>query len=232
MEVIIIWLAFAIITAFAASARGRSAVGWFFLGLLFSALALILVLVMPNLSEQDAPAAPDSLKDKHARRQVISRHMGRAIMLGDGAYWVGNQRFLSEDDAKRHIEAEQSPTQVASPTGNPRALGDGMFDQIVAGTKSCQPAIRALPKQRGKFLVTLRCQPDNPYDDNAVAVEHQGTLLGFLPREDAEDWRDELDETRLGTASVDAYAKLVRSEEHETVGMRLDILWPLQIVGR
>jgi hypothetical protein len=43
---IVVWLGFAIVTALAASARGRSPIAWFFLGLLFAVFALIAVLVM------------------------------------------------------------------------------------------------------------------------------------------------------------------------------------------
>jgi hypothetical protein len=42
------WFGIAVITGIAASARGRSGFGWFLLGLLFSLLALIAVLVLPS----------------------------------------------------------------------------------------------------------------------------------------------------------------------------------------
>lgn len=48
MGLVLIWFAMAVITALAASARGRSAIGWFVLGLLFSVFALLAVLVMEN----------------------------------------------------------------------------------------------------------------------------------------------------------------------------------------
>jgi len=46
MEFVFIWLAFAVITALAAGARGRSAFAWLFLGLIFGVFALLAVLVM------------------------------------------------------------------------------------------------------------------------------------------------------------------------------------------
>ncbi|MEM6477830.1 MAG: hypothetical protein AAF647_02165 [Pseudomonadota bacterium] len=49
-----IWLAFAVITALAASSRGRSGIGWFGLGLIFGIFALIAVLVM---APKSPPAA-------------------------------------------------------------------------------------------------------------------------------------------------------------------------------
>lgn len=47
---IFIWLAFAVVTALAANARGRSAVAWFFIGLIFGIFALVAVLVMKDES--------------------------------------------------------------------------------------------------------------------------------------------------------------------------------------
>lgn len=55
MVIFIVWIAFAIITALAASARGRSGIGWFFLGAIFGIFALIAVLVMQN--KNNAPVA-------------------------------------------------------------------------------------------------------------------------------------------------------------------------------
>jgi hypothetical protein len=53
MIVIITWLIFAVVPAIAASARGRSAIGWFILSVAISPLiALILVLVLPNLRHE------------------------------------------------------------------------------------------------------------------------------------------------------------------------------------
>lgn len=46
MEIVLIWLGFAVVTAIAANARNRSAVAWFFIGLAGGLFALIAVLVM------------------------------------------------------------------------------------------------------------------------------------------------------------------------------------------
>ena len=45
-----VWIGFAVVTAIAASARGRSALGWGVLGLVFGVFALIAVLVMKDES--------------------------------------------------------------------------------------------------------------------------------------------------------------------------------------
>ena len=55
--VVLGWILFAIVVGFAADARGRSGFGYFFLSLLLSPLiGLILVLVSPNLAQEQARA--------------------------------------------------------------------------------------------------------------------------------------------------------------------------------
>src|SRR5215211_5647330 len=54
---------------------------------------------------------------------------------------------------------------------------------------------------RGKPL-TLRRDPDNPHDPNAIAVEAAGEQVGWVPREIAEELAPELDAGRAWSAVV------------------------------
>lgn len=60
MEVAIIWIGMAIACSIVASNKGRSGIGWFFIGLLFSLIALIIVLVLPSLRADKIAPSPDS----------------------------------------------------------------------------------------------------------------------------------------------------------------------------
>ena len=51
MWIFILWLAFAVLTALAASARGRNGAAWFILGAIFGVFAFVAVLVMKPLSD-------------------------------------------------------------------------------------------------------------------------------------------------------------------------------------
>lgn len=53
MEILAFWFGMAVVTGLAAAARGRSGFGWFILGLLFSVIALLAVLVMRNLRAEE-----------------------------------------------------------------------------------------------------------------------------------------------------------------------------------
>jgi hypothetical protein len=55
VELLVVWVIFAVIVGAAASGRGRSVAGWIVLAILISPLlALILLVVMPNLRDQRA----------------------------------------------------------------------------------------------------------------------------------------------------------------------------------
>jgi hypothetical protein len=48
VEILIVWLIFAVATGAVASSKGRSGVGWFLIGLVGGVFALIIVAVLPN----------------------------------------------------------------------------------------------------------------------------------------------------------------------------------------
>lgn len=79
MELLFIWLVFSGGIAYAASARGRSGVGFFFLSLLLSPLlGLIVLLLIPNLAQADsvtALRAREEEQKQEATRREHERHL-------------------------------------------------------------------------------------------------------------------------------------------------------------
>jgi hypothetical protein len=70
MGLVFVWIAFAVVTALAAQARGRSFLAWLLLGLAFGLFALLAVLVMRNLRTEAQPAAlppPDAAAQPRPR---------------------------------------------------------------------------------------------------------------------------------------------------------------------
>lgn len=65
-----IGLVFGIVCAVLASGRGRSPVGWFFLGLFFSCFALILVLLLPDLKQLEERQRRHQLEARRLREQL------------------------------------------------------------------------------------------------------------------------------------------------------------------
>jgi hypothetical protein len=62
---LIVWLAMGAACAAIANAKGRNAVGWFFIGVFLSLIGLIIILVLPNVREQDRLK---NLQDAHNQR--------------------------------------------------------------------------------------------------------------------------------------------------------------------
>lgn len=52
IEVLLVWLAFAVCCGLVAGAKGRSSLGWFILGMLFSIFALIVIAVIPSVMRE------------------------------------------------------------------------------------------------------------------------------------------------------------------------------------
>ncbi len=75
MELLLIYMVVGGITAAIASSKGRNPVGWFFLGFFFSCIAIILVLVLPNLKEIKAKEERLEEENRRIREQVRQEQM-------------------------------------------------------------------------------------------------------------------------------------------------------------
>lgn len=80
---------FAIICAVMAQQRGRSAVGWFFIGLFFTCMGLVILLLIPNPKEEAAKQRRRQEETRRLREQLKKerqvadeRHAGHAARLG------------------------------------------------------------------------------------------------------------------------------------------------------
>lgn len=84
MEYFVAWLAVSIVTAIAASSRGRTGFGWFILGAMFNLLALILVLVLPNLKTEAGKPNPDTHVKCPDCRELVLKDAKRCKHCGIG----------------------------------------------------------------------------------------------------------------------------------------------------
>lgn len=72
MEILLLWLAFAITSAIVAASRGRSGFGWFLLGCIFGFFALIVVALLPSKKrDPNAPTPETHVKCPDCRELVI-----------------------------------------------------------------------------------------------------------------------------------------------------------------
>jgi hypothetical protein len=79
---------------------------------------------------------------------------------------------------------------------------DALYELEVVGESHYQDVIERIAgakSEGGKQMrvgLTLRCEPDNPHDSDAVRVECMGQLVGYIARDEAADLSPELIETR------------------------------------
>jgi hypothetical protein len=86
MELFFLWLGIAIVTGIAGNSKGRSGFGWFVLGGLFSLIALVAVLVMPNLKKDPNAPSPDThnrcpeCKELVLKEARVCKHCGARLI--------------------------------------------------------------------------------------------------------------------------------------------------------
>lgn len=67
---LVINLVFGAITAAIAHSKGRNVVGWFFLGFFFACIALIILLCISNLKEEQAKWSANEIEQRRLREQL------------------------------------------------------------------------------------------------------------------------------------------------------------------
>ena len=112
--------------------------------------------------------------------------------------------------------------------------GPGGFAVEVVGVSRRQQALAAIVERRGRSGRTLTIdavlalEDTNPHDANAVRVEIDGEMVGYLSRNNARRYRADLAAVGQPQASVRCKARIVGgfetpSGERAHFGVRLDL---------
>lgn len=102
--------------------------------------------------------------------------------------------------------------------------GNGSFDLEVVGESNYQEALRDAVgpgEVRQKVHAVLRLEPTNRFDANAVRVEVNGLVVGYLPREAAGQFTFGVKDTAMNVFAVNAV--IVGGGEGRSLGIWLDI---------
>jgi len=91
---IVVMVVFGGICAAIAHERGRSPIGWFVVGAIFSCLGLILLLVLPNLKQQEAQQSRMRSENRRLRERLRKERM-----VSDERHAATNQRLAVHDEA-------------------------------------------------------------------------------------------------------------------------------------
>lgn len=144
--------------------------------------------------------------------------------------WTGMRDAWRSSTAATQGEAPATPP--AALAGSATLRGTGAFDVNAVGESNYVAALLKVAGVRRsqtdaeielQTLVSLVCEPDNPYDPNAVAVIAEGgRKLGYLCREDAADCCEAL---RNWSAAPTCWATIGGSHRDGRwiIGVRLDL---------
>ncbi|WP_317851036.1 DNA translocase FtsK [Pseudomonas sp. A-RE-19] len=107
------------------------------------------------------------------------------------------------------------PDRTALPPLTGRIKGTKNIGFNIVGESYCQPALRRIRNstnmaEDNEFDAFIVTEPDNPHDANACAVYIDGFKVGYLPRDDAASYVEQM--TDQGVAGVSCFqlrAKLV-----------------------
>jgi hypothetical protein len=151
MEVLLIYLAFGGVAAAIASSKGRSPLGWFFIGVLFSCIAIIILLCLPNLKEIKAKEERLEEENRRIREQVRQEQMRlEAFRQQTNLRLQRHDQALQMDTSPR----ADSPLGLGADPGLPPSLPNAGQDEhhpvwfYAKGADRCGPvslsALRAL----------------------------------------------------------------------------------------
>lgn len=101
MEFLFFWLVMGGVVAIIANSKGKSALAWFFYGLLIWPIALVHILVTKAKTAGTGPVSdPAPLPD------LVVKHQGRDIRINrrDNSASVDGIRFASPEDAQAYID--------------------------------------------------------------------------------------------------------------------------------
>ncbi len=108
--------------------------------------------------------------------------------------------------------------------------GSGDFDLPVVGESKYQHALREIAEQQGRgdddgLVAYIVTEPDNPYDPNACAVYIGDKKVGYLPREDAVDYVERMEDNGIkGVSCFETRAKLIGgTDDKKFFGVILDL---------
>ena len=87
MELFLLWLMFAITAAVIAGGKGRSVVGWFFLGLAVSIFAVVMVACLPAVERDKAAEAAEreALATSGAYDWLLYAALALVVVMGVAA---------------------------------------------------------------------------------------------------------------------------------------------------
>ena len=152
-------------------------------------------------------------------------------------FWFFYSRSKKKRAKKEFEKAVRGHSKVQQRYDNylaslPSLAGDGSFSQEIRGEQAYAEAIDLFGQfiqdyhpGEDEILVMVEVEPNNKYDKDAVRVEAGQTTVGYIPREQALEFGNEL--RRFGGRAT-CTARLYWSPEDGKSSITLDVVRPLE----
>jgi hypothetical protein len=153
-------------------------------------------------------------------------------------FWFFYSRSKKKQAKKEFEKAVRGQSKIQQRYDNylaslPSLKGDGSFSQEIRGEQAYAEAIDLFGQfledyhnGEDEILVMVEVEPDNKFDRNAVRVEAGQTTVGYIPREQALEFGNELMEFG-GRATCTA--RLYWSPDDGKSSISLDVVRPLAV---
>lgn len=117
---LIVTLVFAIVCCLIAKNRGRSAVGWFFIGFFAGCVGLILVLVLPDLNQEQEKNDSERRRRRRLEEELMQERMKNQAFRGHAS------TRLDAHDSVLGVDTKSEAASLLPPPPAPRAHLEGI----------------------------------------------------------------------------------------------------------
>ncbi len=115
---IVIYVVFGVICALIAQSKGRSGIGWFFIGFFAACIGIIIILVLPNLKEEQAKHQQLQRENRRLREKVRKERQTADRRHAQTQQRLGVHDQALDVDTSRQLESKAGQEFLAT-SGKP-----------------------------------------------------------------------------------------------------------------
>ena len=163
------------VCAIVANSKGRSAVGWFFIGFLFGLIALIIVAVMPNLKEQQSKEKAqkrenrrlkEMLRQEQLKNESFRKHAIERLDKHDEVLEISTKHTtaIEQKESAPEIQEEESPQIIEQSESAPYEEAEQTLEQ--------EPLIESVASEEASSdrFIMASCSNGHEFEVNKVFV--------------------------------------------------------------
>ena len=172
------------------------------IALVVAAVALAALYAWAKDTDDKAEGERNEAREREEARRPYERRLVRhgdsfaEVILEPTRHEVASDAIWDEDEPDRS-KIYRAPTVSLKPTslppiGRQRVVGEYYRKTTIElATAQRRSELRPVGDwgNTARFDALLRLEPENRHDRNAIAVDVNGYIVGYIPREETSDWR-------------------------------------------